>query len=243
MPPDIDPALVEVRKMYFDECRDLLGESAEKLMDVSETLDKTDPEILNAIFRAVHSAKGGAGAWSLTEPASFAHSYEAVLGGVRDGSIQISKAIVTKLIEANDVLMLLLQNAEQDIPTDPADWKELAESLIALTTETTTSNKPKETNKGGQKVHPVTLHLDPILDNTNAGNVARDLLNGIDGSVNLTLYGDKVERITTLGAQVIMSASKSLADGGGGLTLKSPSAQLFNLLTSLGLSSCLKIED
>lgn len=61
--PDDDPYAV-FKKTYFEECRELLEELEDKVTTLS--VDAIDFEELNAIFRAVHSMKAGAGASSST---------------------------------------------------------------------------------------------------------------------------------------------------------------------------------
>jgi two-component system chemotaxis sensor kinase CheA len=71
----------EIRDIFFLECADLLEELHAKLSDV-ET-GESDIEDMNAIFRAVHSIKGGAGSFDLPELVGFTHIFENVLDLLR----------------------------------------------------------------------------------------------------------------------------------------------------------------
>lgn len=240
----MDPALLEVRKMYFVECAELLADAAERLTNLSETLDDTDSEEVNAIFRAVHSAKGGGGAWGLTDLAGFAHTFETLLGGVRDGSVPITEEIAEILIDANDALMTLLQNAEQDITSDLSEWKDLVATMEAAI------GQADKTEKSGRQVRaeapsrisPVRHELGPILDNMKAPEVRNSLLICLDESNQIVVNGSKVERVTTLGMQVLLSASLEATERGGSLTLSQPSATLIDGLSALGLGDAIAVE-
>jgi two-component system chemotaxis sensor kinase CheA len=67
-----------------------LEESFEGLERVESGLlgldDGIDPEVVADVFRAIHSIKGGAGAFGITEIARVAHAMESVLDAVRDGA-------------------------------------------------------------------------------------------------------------------------------------------------------------
>jgi two-component system, chemotaxis family, sensor kinase CheA len=67
-----------------------LEESFEGLERVESGLlgldDGVDPEVVADVFRAIHSIKGGAGAFGITEIARVAHAMESVLDAVRDGA-------------------------------------------------------------------------------------------------------------------------------------------------------------
>lgn len=52
-----------IRDTFFEECEELLEALVEGLASMEESPD--DMEIINAVFRAVHSIKGGAGAFGL----------------------------------------------------------------------------------------------------------------------------------------------------------------------------------
>jgi len=55
-----------IKQTFFQECEDLLGELESGLMLMDS--GSGDMETVNAVFRAVHSIKGGAGAFNLTGP-------------------------------------------------------------------------------------------------------------------------------------------------------------------------------
>ena len=76
-----DP-MAEIRASFFIECEELL----EALQDGLQAMfdGARDDETVNVVFRAVHSIKGGAGAFGLDELVAFAASISgAVITGVK----------------------------------------------------------------------------------------------------------------------------------------------------------------
>ncbi len=64
----------------------------------------TDPETVNAVFRAVHSIKGGAGAFGLDDLVSFAHVFETTLDCVRSNKLEASQDLLKVMLRSADVL-------------------------------------------------------------------------------------------------------------------------------------------
>src|SRR3546814_7621503 len=61
-------------------------------------------EAINSIFRAVHSIKGGAGAFGFTALQQYTHKFETVLAQVRDGDKPLTEELLATLFRAFDLL-------------------------------------------------------------------------------------------------------------------------------------------
>ena len=70
-----------IRNTFFEECEELLEALVEGLSAMEE--DAGNMDVVNAVFRSVHSIKGGAGAFALDRLVSFAHAFETVMDKVR----------------------------------------------------------------------------------------------------------------------------------------------------------------
>ena len=73
----------------------------------------TDAETVNAVFRAVHSIKGGAGIFALDGLVRFAHVFETSLDAIRSGKMQAEQHVMALLLRAADVLMDLVRAARK----------------------------------------------------------------------------------------------------------------------------------
>ena len=109
----MDP-LAELKQTFFQECEELLGALEQKLQALDE--GSTDPEDVNAAFRAIHSIKGGAGAFGCTELVSFAHVFEASLDHLRSGRVAIEDAPFSLFLRCSDAVADLVTAARNDEP-------------------------------------------------------------------------------------------------------------------------------
>ena len=100
------------RKTYFEECQERLQEIETLLLSL-ESGDYQD-EHLHAIFRAVHSIKGGAGAFGCDHIVSFSHIFETVLDHVRDHRLALNPELTEVLVTSADVLAAIVAASEQD---------------------------------------------------------------------------------------------------------------------------------
>ncbi|MDF2139957.1 chemotaxis protein CheA [Paenirhodobacter sp. CAU 1674] len=96
-----DP-MAEIRASFFVECEELLESLQDALGEMDE--GQHDNETINVVFRAVHSIKGGAGAFGLDALVSFAHRYETVLDELRSGRLAITPDAMKLFFHAADLL-------------------------------------------------------------------------------------------------------------------------------------------
>lgn len=102
----------ELRETFFYECEDLLEVLESGLLELSS--GGGDSETINAVFRAVHSIKGGAGAFALEELVRFAHRFETALDMVRSGALQPDADILKVFLRAADMLSDLVAAKRED---------------------------------------------------------------------------------------------------------------------------------
>ncbi|WP_306128043.1 chemotaxis protein CheA [Roseovarius sp. MMSF_3350] len=108
----------DLNQMFFQECDDLLEQLSSGLNDLEAGTG--DAETVNSMFRAVHSMKGGAGAFGLDQMVSFAHAFENVLDDIRSNRLVVSADVVNLLLTASDHLADLVEAASQaaELPPD-----------------------------------------------------------------------------------------------------------------------------
>lgn len=99
-----------IKAIYFEECGELLADLEEKLITLDE--GGGDEDTINAVFRAVHSVKGGAGAFGFDDLVSFAHIFETTLDLMRSGKLAAEGDAVKVLLRASDVLVDFVQAAK-----------------------------------------------------------------------------------------------------------------------------------
>ena len=92
----------QLKQTFFDECGDLLQQVEQGLTEIRES-GPTD-DTVNAVFRAVHSIKGGAGIFGFNGLVGFAHVFETVFDAVRSHRLDITPENTDTLLTAGDVL-------------------------------------------------------------------------------------------------------------------------------------------
>lgn len=121
LPPD---SLAAIRQVFFEECADHLREFEAGLIALEA--GESDPETINATFRAAHSIKGGAAIFGIELLARCAHAAETVLSRMRDSGV-IEPDVIPVLLRAVDVLSDLAAAAREDRELAP----ELVDQIIA----------------------------------------------------------------------------------------------------------------
>ena len=120
-------ALAELRKQFFEECDEHLVATEVGLAALRA--DGSDREMLNTVFRAVHSIKGGAGTFGMAELVGFAHVVEAVLADLRSLARPPPAATLTVLLQAADRLADLVHAAREGRTCATADTAAIVAAL------------------------------------------------------------------------------------------------------------------
>ena len=123
-------AMAEIRATFFEECTEQLGELEIGLLAMEN--GEADSDTVNAVFRAVHSVKGGAGAFNLNDLVHFAHIFETTLDEVRSDRLEATPEVIRIMLRSADVLADLITVARDGGSVDAARSKVLVDELRAL---------------------------------------------------------------------------------------------------------------
>ena len=120
-----------IKQTYFQECDELLAALEEGLLALEA--GEGDSDTINAVFRAVHSVKGGAGAFGFEAMVAFAHVFETALDLMRSGKLAPDNDVLKIMLRASDVLVDHVQAAKGEGVVDQARERPMLEELEALT--------------------------------------------------------------------------------------------------------------
>ncbi|HEX5709805.1 MAG TPA: chemotaxis protein CheA [Sulfuricurvum sp.] len=115
-----------------------LVEARENLAFIDQNIDKIggdDPELLNSVFRAAHTLKGGSGIVGFEAVKRITHHAEDLLDMLRSGNLDFQERMVESLYNAFDEVVNLIEAAEESgeiVEADDARIDEIAEELSAL---------------------------------------------------------------------------------------------------------------
>jgi two-component system chemotaxis sensor kinase CheA len=120
----------DILQVFFQECDEQLQELERGLSALSD--GDSDHETINAVFRAVHSIKGGAASFGLENLVRFAHVFESSLDGLRSGRVVPTHDIMKTFLKAMDVLSDLVSEARGGAGVDHARVAESQSELEAI---------------------------------------------------------------------------------------------------------------
>ncbi len=139
----------ETLQMYIEESLDHLGDIESDLLTIEEGGANIDLDLVNNVFRAAHSVKGGAGFMGLTTIKDLSHHLENVLGLIRNSELTPNSTRISVLLKGFDKLENLLNNIdtsnEVDISTHvtalenitksslPEDQQDLVSEMVDIT--------------------------------------------------------------------------------------------------------------
>ena len=112
---------------YFEESREGLDAMESGLLALEG--GSVDPEVVNSVFRAAHSIKGGAATFGFGKMAGLTHVLETLLDEVRGGKRALAASAVDAMLGSVDVLRALLAEAEHGKQADPATVAAMHERL------------------------------------------------------------------------------------------------------------------
>ncbi|CCP03518.1 chemotaxis protein CheA [Erwinia amylovora Ea644] len=118
---------------FFDEADELLADMEQHLLVIDP--QEPDSEQLNAIFRAAHSIKGGAGTFGFTVLQETTHILENILDGARRGEMQLSTDIVNLFLETKDIMQEQLDAYKTSTEPDAAAFEYICQALRQLALE------------------------------------------------------------------------------------------------------------
>jgi two-component system chemotaxis sensor kinase CheA len=95
-------SLDDLKKTFFDECDEAMQQIEAGLTDIRS--GHGSDETINAVFRGVHSVKGGAGIFGFEQLVGFAHVFETVLDNLRNGKLTATSEHLDVLLSSSDVL-------------------------------------------------------------------------------------------------------------------------------------------
>ncbi|MEM9709093.1 MAG: chemotaxis protein CheA [Pseudomonadota bacterium] len=136
-----DP-MQEIRASFFIECEELLEALQDGLNALSE--GDADSETINVVFRAVHSIKGGAGAFGLDQLVGFAHKFENALDAVRGGTLSVDDELMQLFFKCGDILSDVVRASRDDETLDEGITAPVIAELIAVVGDTGDEEEEEE---------------------------------------------------------------------------------------------------
>ncbi|MBT1159906.1 chemotaxis protein CheA [Aminobacter anthyllidis] len=151
-------AMAAVKQTFFQECEEQLAELETGLLAMER--GEAESDTVNAVFRAVHSIKGGAGAFSLGDLVQFAHVFETTLDHVRNGALEPTADVMAVMLRAADLLADLVAAARDGHAVDSGRSEVLVAELTALSPGGADASAEEEDDMSDFSFTPVSVAFD-----------------------------------------------------------------------------------
>ncbi len=131
------------QRQFYQEAKEILEEIISNLLKVES--DPDNRELLNALFRGIHTIKGSAGVLEMDDISGFAHHIETVLNLLRDGKISLIPDVVDTILAGVDHIIKMIEYREsgKEIITDQS----LVDRFISYCTPEIVQEKKKSLSK------------------------------------------------------------------------------------------------
>lgn len=110
--------MAQFHQVFFEESFEGLEVMERGLMELEPGVP--DPEVINSVFRAAHSIKGGSGTFGFKEIAAFTHVMETLLDEMRDNIREVNQQNSDILLKSVDCLREMLESTQNEKPIDQA---------------------------------------------------------------------------------------------------------------------------
>lgn len=128
---EIPEDLKEILDEFLVEADEIIEQLDQDLVELEENPD--DKELLNKIFRGMHTLKGGAGFLNLTTIVEIAHKIEDIFNKLRNDELKLTSEMMDVILEGIDKLKEGIERLKEDseIP-DEEEVQELIQKLEAI---------------------------------------------------------------------------------------------------------------
>lgn len=198
-----------------DEMEEIISEF---ITEAEESLDKVDPlfveletkgfdkDILNDIFRSMHTIKGAAGFLGFQSIVDVAHGAENILKKVRDGEIALTKHMMDATLKSVDMLRLLLKHIKNKDGVE--------ENISPLLKELKTVLEQTEENMGQELTQEDMVNVSQDLSvqhyKDKESNVEKNIVDKKEAVQTLRVDMNKIDKVLDLTGEVVLVRNRLL---------------------------------
>ncbi len=209
MPDKMEPLDLDA-ELLAQMAEDFLEESSEHLDHLNVDLlrledNPRDEELINEIFRTVHTLKGGASFVGMDNIKRISHKMEEVFGAVRSGNLQITPTIIDTMLEGMEILKLLREKALTGDSSE-LDTSRLEVELLGILAEVPLKYSGEPVSKGQSKPEPEPFT--PISAQPVKKSVESLYSNIFSGSQTIRVVTEKLDILINLVGEMITARNR-----------------------------------
>ncbi len=133
----------ETLQIYLEESLEHLADIENDFLEIERSGADIDEDLVNKVYRAAHSIKGGAGFMGLTVIKNLTHEMENILGKVRSRDLIPNPEIINILLTASDALKELIEDVFNSNEADISQHIEALKAIIEGTAEPAEAAPPE----------------------------------------------------------------------------------------------------
>ena len=161
----------DVLQMFVEEAEEHLDGIEGDLLGIENTEDNLDEDLVNKIFRAIHSVKGGSSFFALNRVKQLAHVMETLLDMIRNRKRAPSSPVINILLSGADMLRSMVADYEHSEEVDISEIHDTIQQFIdGDTPNTVTEDHPSDPAllqlDDLAVIEPADEELEPLLDTT-----------------------------------------------------------------------------
>ncbi len=148
----LDLNMSQFHDIFFEESIENLEVMEANLLSLD--IARPEPEVINTVFRAAHSIKGGAGTFGFSDIADFTHVVETCFDEVREQKRALTRLMVDAVLESVDCLRYMIAQSKSGQDIDKDKVAGIRQKLIALPAATQSEATQQPTPSWHIYFHP-----------------------------------------------------------------------------------------
>lgn len=197
---------------FIVESNEHLANIENELLAIEEGGANIDVDLVNKVFRGVHSIKGAAGFLGLSTIKELAHSLENLLNKIRSKELVPDSENTTLMLRAGDTLRVLINDAANSNSTDVSDQIAALDGVVdgagaAAPTDTTEDTpEPAEPEVAPQPA-PVEVAAAPVAPPTPAEPAAnKSAAPAVESSIRVSV--GVLDQLMNLAGELVLSRNQ-----------------------------------
>jgi len=198
----------ETLQMYLEESIEHLADIETDLLGIEEAGADIDEDLVNKVYRAAHSIKGGAGFMGLNTIKDLTHEMENILGKIRSRDMIPTPEIINILLTASDTLKELMNDVftsnDVDISRHIENLQAVAEGKTPAAAPQTEAVPDPEPEAEGETATASEISLKNDSDQI--------VIEAADGAISIAAERRQVEDLMNEGKFVYLAQIDLIAD-------------------------------
>jgi len=199
----------ETLQMYLEESIEHLADIETDLLGIEEAGADIDEDLVNKVYRAAHSIKGGAGFMGLNTIKDLTHEMENILGKIRSRDMIPTPEIINILLTASDTLKALMNDVFTSNDVDISRHIENLQAIAEGKTPTAAAPQPEAAPAPEPEAEGETAPVSEISLKSDSDQI---IIEAADGAISIAAERQQVEDLMNEGKFVYLAQIDLIAD-------------------------------